>query len=492
MSVLEIEPDASGSLNETPLPRLLLALHRQRFEGELKLTGQRAEKRFVFAAGSPVLAESNLASETLGMQLVEQGLITRAQYDQVCAEMKNRGSREGVALLALKLITPKDLFQALKDQVRRRLIEAFGWPDGEYALDPEAEVGEDVQPFRVDPLDLVQAGLEAHWGVDRMLGDLTPRLAAYPKGTKRLPKIAPRLTEDPAEQAALVGIDGTKTLTDIVGAAMSSTRALARIWVLDAIGAVAYLDEAFDPTSGAVGGDLEFDIEVQEMAASEAAPETDSTPGGAPHAAKRRRKSSDGIDEKAEAVRQEILDRHDLLGESKDDVTHYRILDIDPAANAGVIKKAYFKAAKRYHPDALGRIGLEDVKDMAADVFARIAEAFEVLGDERKRQSYDEVLAGGGAEEIDTAALAQAETLFRKGEILIKMGDFKGAEPFLRSCIELWPEEAAYQAAFGWTLFKKAPSEPEEARRHLEHALQLDPEDVDALQWLDMVKRALA
>jgi len=485
MPAVEIQPDASGRLAETPLPRLVLALHRQRFDGELRLVGERAEKRFVFVAGSPVIAESNLSGETLGMQLVEQGQITRPQHDEVCAEMKRRGSREGVALLALKLISPKDLFQALKDQVRRRLVEAFGWPDGDFTLDPTVETDEDVQPFRVDPLDLVQAGLEAHWGIDRMLGDLTSRLGAYPKGTKRLPKLAARLTDDPNEQAALAAIDGTKTLTDVVGQAMHSTRALARIWMLDAVGALVYLDEAIDPNACNLGDDLEFDIEVLGGAADTTSPMVGT--GAKP---KRRRVTKESRDEKAEAVRQEILERHALLGESKDDVTHYRILDVDPGAPAALVKKTYFKAAKRYHPDALGQLGLEDVKQMAADVFARIAEAFEVLGDERKRKGYDDLLAGGGEDQIDTAALAQAETLFRKGEILIKMGDFKGAEPFLHSCIELWPDEAAYQAAFGWTLFKKAPSEPEEAARHLEYALVLDPDEPNAAAWLDMVRRA--
>lgn len=491
MDVLEIAPDASGPLSETPLPRLLLALQRQRFEGELRLTGPRAEKRIVFAAGSPVVAESNLSSETLGMQLVEQGQITRSQYEQVCSEIQRRGIREGAALLALKLIEPKDLFQALKDQVRRRLVEAFGWPGGEFALDPTVEAGEDVQPFRVDALDVVQAGLEAHWGVDRMLADLTPRLSAYPKGNKRLPKLAARMTDDDAERAALGSIDGTRTLTDVVGAAMSSTGALARIWILDAIGALVYLDEALDPTAGTIAGDLEFDIEVQDGAGAPADETTQDSPAKPAKPGGKRGARAGGGDTRAEAVREEILERHALLGESKDDVTHYRILDVEPSSPGALIKKAYFKAAKRYHPDALGRLGLDDVKEQAADVFARIAEAFEVLGDERKRQSYDEVLAGGGAEEIDAAALAQAETLYRKGEILIKMGDFKGAEAFLRSCVELWPEEAAYQAAFGWTLFKKSPSEPEEAQRHLEHALRLDPEYPDAIAWLEMVQRAL-
>jgi tetratricopeptide (TPR) repeat protein len=71
------------------------------------------------------------------------------------------------------------------------------------------------------------------------------------------------------------------------------------------------------------------------------------------------------------------------------------------------------------------------------------------------------------------------------------MGDFKGAEGFLRSCVELWPDEAAYQAAFGWALFKKAPSEPVRAKQHLETATRLNPDDADALRWLDIVNRAL-
>jgi len=231
----------------------------------------------------------------------------------------------------------------------------------------------------------------------------------------------------------------------------------------------------------ALSGDLEFDIEVQD--------ETEGRPraAGRARAAAAKREASGGSDD----VRDEILERHALLAGDKDDVTHYRILDVDPGANAATIKKAYFKAAKRYHPDALGRLGLEDIKEKAASVFARIAEAFEVLGDERKRKAYDARLAGDD-EEIDTAALAQAEKLYRKGEVLLRMGDFKGAAGFLASCVELWPEEAAYQAALGWALFKKSPPEPELALEHLERALSLDPDVADAQRWLDLVNRSLA
>ena len=42
---------ASGSLRETPLPKLLLALYRGRFNGSLRLTRDRLEKTFLFQEG---------------------------------------------------------------------------------------------------------------------------------------------------------------------------------------------------------------------------------------------------------------------------------------------------------------------------------------------------------------------------------------------------------------------------------------------------------
>ena len=62
-----------GRLEELPLPRLLLDLHRARFEGTLELRRERLQKSFLFQEGVPVFAESNLASETLGVQLMDAG-----------------------------------------------------------------------------------------------------------------------------------------------------------------------------------------------------------------------------------------------------------------------------------------------------------------------------------------------------------------------------------------------------------------------------------
>jgi hypothetical protein len=129
-------PD-TGELDRIPLPRLLLDLFVSRFDGCLRLRRDRLEKSFRFQHGAPISAESSLASETLGLQLLDAGRISRDDYNRVSRTVSEHGVKEGVALLDLGLLDPKSLFLALKEQVRLRLVECFGWPRGSYDLERE-------------------------------------------------------------------------------------------------------------------------------------------------------------------------------------------------------------------------------------------------------------------------------------------------------------------------------------------------------------------
>lgn len=64
---------------------------------------------------------------------------------------------------------------------------------------------------------------------------------------------------------------------------------------------------------------------------------------------------------------------------------YYKILGVEKSASQADIKKAYRSLAKKYHPD-------KNKGDKAAeDRFKDISEAYEVLGDESKRQQYDQL-----------------------------------------------------------------------------------------------------
>ena len=69
------------------------------------------------------------------------------------------------------------------------------------------------------------------------------------------------------------------------------------------------------------------------------------------------------------------------MAENKRD--YYEVLGVQKSASADEIKKAYRKAAMKYHPD-------RNPGDKEAEAkFKEVGEAYEVLSDDSKRQRYD-------------------------------------------------------------------------------------------------------
>ncbi len=63
---------------------------------------------------------------------------------------------------------------------------------------------------------------------------------------------------------------------------------------------------------------------------------------------------------------------------------YYEVLGVGKEATADEIKSAYRKLARKYHPDLN-----KDDPETAANKFKEVNEAYQILGDETKRQQYD-------------------------------------------------------------------------------------------------------
>ncbi len=69
-------------------------------------------------------------------------------------------------------------------------------------------------------------------------------------------------------------------------------------------------------------------------------------------------------------------------------VNYYQILKISPKASNAEIKSAYRRLARKIHPD----VNTTDAPENASSEFAKIAKAYEVLSDPKKRAAYDRKL----------------------------------------------------------------------------------------------------
>src|SRR4051794_31740010 len=74
-------------------------------------------------------------------------------------------------------------------------------------------------------------------------------------------------------------------------------------------------------------------------------------------------------------------------------VDFYKALGVGQAATADEIKRAYRKLAKANHPDSTGGDKAKESR------FKDISNAYDVLGDPKKRALYDELRAGGGVQQ---------------------------------------------------------------------------------------------
>jgi len=63
----------------------------------------------------------------------------------------------------------------------------------------------------------------------------------------------------------------------------------------------------------------------------------------------------------------------------------YEILGVEKTASSKDIKAAYYELSKKYHPDVGGSQGTSDAKR-----FHQITEAYETLGNDEKRRTYDD------------------------------------------------------------------------------------------------------
>jgi len=147
------------------------------------------------------------------------------------------------------------------------------------------------------------------------------------------------------------------------------------------------------------------------------------------------------------------LERLSALWERLTKADHFEVLGLDrKTATPAETKRNFFVLAKELHPDTVTDTSLADLKEVKERLFARINEAAQVLGDEKRRKEYESEL-DGKAENVDVSRIFAAEENFQKAEIFIKARKYQEGLDLLEQAIQMNADEAEFYAWRGYAKF---------------------------------------
>ena len=132
---------------------------------------------------------------------------------------------------------------------------------------------------------------------------------------------------------------------------------------------------------------------------------------------------------------------------------HFEALGVErKSATAAEAKRNFFVLAKELHPDTVTDPALADLKTVKERLFARINEAAQVLGDDKRRKDYEDELEGK-KNSVDIARIFAAEENFQRAEIMIKARKYQEGLDLIEKAISMNDQEAEFYAWRGYARF---------------------------------------
>jgi CheY-like chemotaxis protein len=126
----ETPPASRGTLDRTPVPRLLVALHVGQATGALTVTRGPVRKILVVERGAPVYAASNVAAERLAAFCVRRGIVTADRLETLRAA--HPSARTADLLGVAGLLSPEKRTELVAGQIRAIAWSTFEWREGTY------------------------------------------------------------------------------------------------------------------------------------------------------------------------------------------------------------------------------------------------------------------------------------------------------------------------------------------------------------------------
>ncbi len=497
-------PTAHGSLETAPLVNLLVYMSGKKLDGTLELKspdGASAPASIFFVAGQPAKVKTSEPGHYLGGILADLGYV---EGDQLTASLgtlasaKARGpALHGQVLLQAGVIDRGKLEAGLREQISRKLRQISSMPPAtsyEYFAEYDALRDWGAEAHRgFDPLPMLWPML-LESPPSKQVAEILARVASSVLRISRTPELE-RLRLGPDERATveLLRVRPLRTEDLVAASGMRPREAHLLVYLLMVTRQV----EVRRPSEAVAQPEAESERPTRPISRPDAAAPPASSPlvpPAVPRAVSGERSApAPDLDAQLSRRAREILDCVDAL-EATD---HFEMLGVARDATRDQIETAFFRLARKWHPDALPR-ALASLRLPCSRVFARIGEAHAVLADDAQRARYRESLTNGEDSREDQELVERvldAVTYFQKAEICLKLGDNAEAEDLCARAVKGDPSQAEYHALLAWVLALKpenlVPARTREQIRILDRALAMNERCEKAYFWRGLLYKRL-
>jgi tetratricopeptide (TPR) repeat protein len=322
----------SGKLGEGVLPGVLRGAYAGRRSGFLGFARGDESCGLHFVAGDIVCGEAGPTELRLGEVMVARGLLERPALERALDAQTRTAKRLGEILEDQGVLDPEELEHALALQIRVLLARVISWKGGAYFFQEIPDAAADDQPLTATTGEIIleavrlvreqDAARHAFGNLDRIVLPATDPFLRFQ-----------RVTLTPTEGFVFSRIDGTCTVREVLQLIpLPEPESLRSLLGLLCVGMV-------------------------ELTGAVPAPRPVAGP------------------DPAEALREEVL----TAFAARHRRTDAEVLGVSPGAPPAEVRAAYFRLAKRFHPDAHHYARLNDLRSEIQAVFFRVNAAYEAL-----------------------------------------------------------------------------------------------------------------
>jgi tetratricopeptide (TPR) repeat protein len=396
-----VPPPPPTSPDPTPLFKMMRNVYVGAKSGHLHFTHGTERRSFYFVRGLILYGTSDVEGEHLGNTLVRYGLMSQEDLERATPSVLRDRKRLGQVMQELGILAKPGLDEAIALHVRDLLftvldrgVVSFGFEEMPED-DTQAGLVAQIRPGQM----ILEAArrLQAPQVMKQVLGDLDRPLSMSSHPLLGVQK----LTLSPIDGFLLSRIDGVMSAREIFQITPLPEEDVERsLFALLCTGTVEYVPRTATWRARVAAQAAQ---RGEAPTASPLPPHASPPPGPAPvsgppaqtptsksDAARSLKEEADREEARrtVEARRREILEAFESL-QGRD---HFEVLGIERKANEHEVKEAYFRLARRFHPDTPLDPALQDMRGKRENVFLRLGAAYETLRNPQSRAQYERMV----------------------------------------------------------------------------------------------------